>query len=70
MKVGINLPARFSFARTETMLPLYEQMGPDSDRRPDRSLGMSHPALRTDTPLSAMARNGGLPQLMSALSGL
>ena len=70
MKVGINLPARFSFARTETMLSLYGQLGPHSDRRPDRLLGISHPAPRTHTPLSATARNGGLPQFMSALSGL
>lgn len=55
MKVGINLPAQFPFDSTNMMLPLYEQMGADSYWAPDHILGVFHPGLWADTPLSALA---------------
>ncbi|MEM9034364.1 MAG: LLM class flavin-dependent oxidoreductase [Actinomycetota bacterium] len=55
MKVGINLPAQFPFASTEQILPLYEQMGADSLWAPDHILGVFHPGLWSDIPLSTVA---------------
>ncbi len=55
MKVGINLPAQFPFGSTEQLLPMYEQVGFDSYWAPDHILGMFHPGLWADTPLSALA---------------
>lgn len=55
MKVGITLPAQFPFASTEQMLPLYEQMGAASYWAPDHILGVFHPGLWSDIPLSALA---------------
>lgn len=55
MKVGITLPAQFPFASTEQLLPLYEQMGADSYWAPDHILGVFHPGLWSDIPLSALA---------------
>ena len=55
MKVGINLPAQFPFASTEMILPLYEQMGVDSLWAPDHILGVFHPQLWGDIPLSTVA---------------
>ena len=55
MKVGINLPAQFPFDSTNMMLPLYEEMGADSYWAPDHILGVFHPGLWSEIPLSAMA---------------
>lgn len=55
MKVGMNLPAQFPFASTEQILPLYEQMGVDSYWAPDHILGVFHPGLWKDIPLSTVA---------------
>jgi phthiodiolone/phenolphthiodiolone dimycocerosates ketoreductase len=55
MKVGINLPAQFPFGSTEQILPLYEQVGFDSYWAPDHILGVFHPGLWAETPLSALA---------------
>ena len=55
MKVGINLPAQHPFTSTEQLLPLYEQMGADSYWAPDHILGVFHPGLWAETPLSALA---------------
>ena len=55
MKVGITLPAQFPFGSTEQMLPIYEEMGADSYWAPDHLLGVFHPALWSETPLSALA---------------
>ncbi len=55
MKVGINLPAQFPMDSTNMMLPVYEEMGADSYWAPDHILGVFHPALWAETPLSAMA---------------
>ena len=55
MKVGITLPAQYPFASTEQLLPLYEQMGADSYWAPDHILGVFHPGLWAETPLSALA---------------
>ncbi len=55
MKVGINLPAQFPFDSTDMMLPVYEEMGADTYWAPDHILGVFHPGLWADTPLSAMA---------------
>ncbi len=55
MKVGINLPAQYPFDSTGMMLPLYEEMGADSYWAPDHILGVFHPDLWSDIPLSAMA---------------
>ena len=55
MKVGITLPAQYPFASTEQMLPLYEQMGADSYWAPDHILGVFHPGLWSEIPLSALA---------------
>ncbi len=40
---------------TNMMLPVYEEMGADSYWAPDHILGVFHPALWSETPLSAMA---------------
>jgi len=72
MKVGINLPAQFPFASTEMMLPLYEEMGADSYWAPDHILGVFHPGLWADTPLSAMAADPDAfydPFIYSAVAG-
>lgn len=55
MKVGINLPAQFPFGSTEQILPLYEQVGFDSYWAPDHILGVFHPGLWAETPLSDLA---------------
>jgi len=55
MKVGMNLPAQFPFGSTEQLLPMYEQVGFDSYWAPDHILGVFHPGLWADTPLSALA---------------
>ena len=55
MKVGINLPAQFPLDSTDMMLPLYEEMGADSYWAPDHILGVFHPGLWSEIPLSAMA---------------
>jgi phthiodiolone/phenolphthiodiolone dimycocerosates ketoreductase len=55
MKVGMNLPAQFPFGSTEQLLPMYEQVGFDSYWAPDHILGVFHPGLWLDTPLSALA---------------
>ncbi len=55
MKVGINLPAQFPFTSTDMMLPVYEQMGADSYWAPDHILGVFHPGLWSEIPLSALA---------------
>lgn len=55
MKVGINLPAQYPFDSTSMMLPLYEEMGADSYWAPDHILGVFHPGLWPEIPLSAMA---------------
>ena len=68
MKVGINLPAQFPFASTEMMLPLYEEMGADSYWAPDHILGVFHPGLWADTPLSAMAADPKMALKMRNIS--
>ena len=55
MKVGMALPAQYPFASTEAMLPMYEQMGADSYWAPDHILGVFHPGLWKDIPLSTVA---------------
>jgi phthiodiolone/phenolphthiodiolone dimycocerosates ketoreductase len=55
MRVGITLPAQFPFGSTEQMLPLYEQVGFDSYWAPDHILGVFHPALWPEIPLSDLA---------------
>lgn len=55
MKVGITLPAQFPFESTEAMMPLYEQMGADSYWAPDHILGVFHPGLWGEIPLSDIA---------------
>lgn len=55
MKVGINLPAQFPFGSTEQMVPMYEQVGFDSYWAPDHILGVFHPGLWSDIPLSDLA---------------
>lgn len=55
MKVGINLPAQFPMDSTNMMLPVYEQMGADSYWAPDHILGVFHPGLWSDIPLSTVA---------------
>jgi phthiodiolone/phenolphthiodiolone dimycocerosates ketoreductase len=55
MKVGMTLPAQYPFGSTEMMLPLYEQMGADSYWAPDHILGVFHPGLWKDIPLSTVA---------------
>ncbi len=55
MKVGINLPAQFPCDSSDMMLPLYEEMGADSYWAPDHILGVFHPGLWSEIPLSAMA---------------
>ena len=55
MKVAITLPAQFPFGSTEQVLPLYEQVGFDSYWAPDHLLGVFHPGLWKDIPLSTMA---------------
>ncbi len=55
MKVGVNLPVQFPFGSTEQLLPIYEDVGFDSYWAADHILGMFHPALWAETPLSALA---------------
>lgn len=55
MKIGINLPAQFPLDSTNMMLPVYEQMGADSYWAPDHILGVFHPGLWSEIPLSALA---------------
>ncbi len=55
MKVGITLPAQFPFGSTEQMLPIYEEMGVDSYWAPDHLLGVFHPDLWSEIPLSVLA---------------
>ncbi len=55
MKVGINLPAQFPLDSTNMMVPVYEEMGADSYWAPDHILGVFHPGLWSEIPLSAMA---------------
>lgn len=55
MKVGINLPAQYPFGSTEQILGLYEQVGFDSYWAPDHILGVFHPGVWPDIPLSALA---------------
>ena len=55
MKVGITLPSQFPFGSTRQMLEVYEQVGFDSYWAPDHILGVFHPGLWADIPLSALA---------------
>ena len=55
MKVGITLPAQYPFDSTNMMMPVYEEMGADSYWAPDHILGVFHPGLWAETPLSALA---------------
>ncbi len=55
MKIGINLPAQFPLDSTKMILPLYEQMGADSYWAPDHILGVFHPGLWSEIPLSTVA---------------
>lgn len=55
MKVGITLPAQFPFDSTEQLLPVYEEMGADSYWAPDHLLGVFHPDLWSEIPLSVLA---------------
>ena len=55
MKVGINLPAQFPFGSTQQMMEVYEQVGFDSYWAPDHILGVFHPGLWSETPLSDLA---------------
>ena len=55
MKVGINLPSQFPWESTAAMLEVYEQVGFDSYWSPDHILGVFHPDLWAETPLSALA---------------
>ena len=55
MKVGMNLPAQFPFGSTQQLLPMYEEVGFDSYWAPDHILGVFHPGLWSETPLSALA---------------
>ena len=55
MKVGINLPSQFPFGSTVQMMEVYEQVGFDSYWSPDHILGVFHPALWKDIPLSDLA---------------
>ena len=55
MRVGITLPAMFPFGTTEQLLPAYEQVGFDSYWAPDHILGVFHPGLWKDIPLSDLA---------------
>ena len=54
MKVGINLPSQFPMESTNQMMEVYEQVGFDSYWAPDHILGMFHPQLWGEVPLSAM----------------
>ena len=55
MKVGINLPSQFPFGSTAQMLEVYEQVGFDSYWSPDHILGVFHPGLWSEIPLSDLA---------------
>ena len=55
MKVGVNLPSQFPWESTAAMLEVYEQVGFDSYWSPDHILGVFHPDLWSETPLSALA---------------
>ena len=55
MRVGINLPAQFPFASTEMVMEAYEQAPFESYWAPDHILGVFHPGLWGDIPLSTVA---------------
>ena len=55
MKVGINLPSQFPFGSTVQMMEVYEQVGFDSYWSPDHILGVFHPGLWSEIPLSDLA---------------
>ena len=55
MRVGINLPAQFPFASTEMVMEAYEQAPFESYWAPDHILGVFHPDLWGDIPLSTVA---------------
>jgi phthiodiolone/phenolphthiodiolone dimycocerosates ketoreductase len=55
VRVGITLPAQFPFGSTEQLLPAFEQVGFDSYWAPDHILGVFHPGLWKDIPLSDLA---------------
>jgi phthiodiolone/phenolphthiodiolone dimycocerosates ketoreductase len=55
MKVGITLPAQFPFGSTQQMMEVYQQVGFDSYWAPDHILGVFHPGLWSDIPLSDLA---------------
>ena len=55
MKVGVNLPSQFPFGSTVQMLEVYEQVGFDSYWSPDHILGVFHPGLWSEIPLSDLA---------------
>jgi phthiodiolone/phenolphthiodiolone dimycocerosates ketoreductase len=55
MRVGITLPAMFPFDTTAQLLGAYEQVGFDSYWAPDHILGVFHPGLWKDIPLSSLA---------------
>ncbi len=55
MKVGMSLPAQFPFGSTQQMLEVYEQVGFDSYWAPDHLLGVFHPGLWSEVPLSTIA---------------
>ena len=57
MKVGITLPVQHPFDSTEQILPAYEAMGADSYWAPDHFLGIFHPGLWSDIPLSDLAKD-------------
>jgi phthiodiolone/phenolphthiodiolone dimycocerosates ketoreductase len=55
MKVGMTLPVQFPFGSTEQLVPVYEEMGVDSYWAPDHLLGVFHPEIWPELPLSALA---------------
>lgn len=55
MKVGVMLPSQYPWASTAQMLEVYEQVGFDSYWSPDHFLGVFHPDLWGETPLSDLA---------------
>ena len=57
MKVGITLPVQHPFDSTEQILPAYEAMGADAYWAPDHILGIFHPGLWSDIPLSDLAKD-------------
>jgi phthiodiolone/phenolphthiodiolone dimycocerosates ketoreductase len=55
VKVGINLPSQFPFDSTQQMMEVYQQVGFDSYWAPDHILGVFHPGLWSEIPLSDLA---------------